>query len=425
MNIDEKYQLASKYYQKGNLQQAADMLIKTIEVKPDNVEALLHLAAICSELNNYDLAMSCIDNAIEIKNKSKMCKNPVEIDQNSASLKETVSLCMIVKNEEKNLSKFLFYVKPIVHEIIMVDTGSTDRTKKIAQAFGAKLFDFNWTNDFSEARNYSLSKAKGKWILVLDADELVSFADHETFKNLLEKSTLQSMAFSFAIRNYVDDIATSGWRPNDGQYFKEEAAKGSVTDEIVRLFPNNQYIRFENPVHERIEPSLIKMGIKIKKSNVIIHHYGYLDSEKQQGKSEYYYDLGRIRLKERGTQHVPALYELALEASNLKKYEEALEYLRKVIDIAPNFAKANYHIGRIHCLLGKYEEAKFSYKKAIELDPNLTDASLMYAVCEIHTGNAKTAIHILEELLQKNPADTRVLTVLAEAHSVKRKKFEE
>jgi O-antigen biosynthesis protein len=425
MNIDERYHLAFKYYQEGYLQKAADILIESYAVKPDNVEALLYLAAICSELNNYDLAMSCIDNAIEIKNKSQIYKNALETDPDSASLRETISLCMIVKNEEKNLSKFLFYIKPIVHEIIIVDTGSTDRTKKIAQAFGAKVFDFNWTNDFSEARNYSLSKAGGKWILVLDADELISFKDHDTFKNLPEKSPSHSIAFLFEIRNYVTDVAISGWRPNDGNYLKEETSKGCVTDKIVRLFPNNQYIRFVNPVHERIEPSLMKMGIKIRESNVIIHHYGYLDTEKQRGKSQYYYDLGRIRLEERGTQDVPALYELALEASNLKKYEEALEYLRKVIDVAPNFVKANYHMGRIYYLLGKYEDAKVLYKKAVDFDPNLTDASLMHAVCEIYTGNAETAIHILEELLQKTPADPRVILALAEAHSAEGKKLKE
>ena len=93
---------------------------------------------------------------------------------------------MIVKNEEPNLAKCLMSVKPVVDEIIVVDTGSTDKTKAIASALGAKVFDFSWTNDFSKARNYSLSKASGDWILVLDADEIVSPLDHDKLKKLIK-----------------------------------------------------------------------------------------------------------------------------------------------------------------------------------------------------------------------------------------------
>ncbi len=71
-------------------------------------------------------------------------------------------------------------VKPLVDEMIVVDTGSTDRTKKIARAFGAKVYDFAWTDSFSDARNFSLSKASGEWILVLDADEVISPSDYES-----------------------------------------------------------------------------------------------------------------------------------------------------------------------------------------------------------------------------------------------------
>ena len=79
---------------------------------------------------------------------------------------------MIVKNEEETLPRCLVSVKPVVDEMIVVDTGSTDRTKEIARVFGAKVFDYEWADDFSGARNFSLSKAKGNWILILDADEV-------------------------------------------------------------------------------------------------------------------------------------------------------------------------------------------------------------------------------------------------------------
>jgi len=83
----------------------------------------------------------------------------------------TISLCMIVKNEENCLEKCLGSLKGLVDEMIVVDTGSTDRTKEISNAFGAKVYDFKWTGDFSEARNFSFSKATCDYIYSADADE--------------------------------------------------------------------------------------------------------------------------------------------------------------------------------------------------------------------------------------------------------------
>src|SRR5205823_5094968 len=82
-----------------------------------------------------------------------------------------VSLCMIVKNEEENLAACLQSVQGLVKEMIIVDTGSTDRTKEIAASFGAKVYDFTWIDNFAAARNESLRHATGRWIFWLDADE--------------------------------------------------------------------------------------------------------------------------------------------------------------------------------------------------------------------------------------------------------------
>ena len=78
----------------------------------------------------------------------------------------SLSLCMIVKDEEKNLGRCLESIKDIVDEIIIVDTGSTDNTIKIAEKYGAKIFHYKWDNSFANARNYSLSKASKDWILL-------------------------------------------------------------------------------------------------------------------------------------------------------------------------------------------------------------------------------------------------------------------
>jgi len=88
-----------------------------------------------------------------------------------------LSQCMIVKNEEKNIEKALGWAKGIAFEQIVVDTGSTDRTVEIAEKLGAKIFHFEWINDFSAAKNFAIEQASGNWIAFLDADEYLSVKD--------------------------------------------------------------------------------------------------------------------------------------------------------------------------------------------------------------------------------------------------------
>lgn len=99
-----------------------------------------------------------------------------------------ISLCMIVKNEEEVLARCLNSVKDIVDEIIIVDTGSTDKTKEIAKHYTNNIFDFEWIDDFATARNFSFSKASKKYIMWLDADDIILEEDKTKFLNL--KKTL-------------------------------------------------------------------------------------------------------------------------------------------------------------------------------------------------------------------------------------------
>lgn len=96
----------------------------------------------------------------------------------------SISLCMIVKNEEKNIERCLSSVKDLVDEIIIVDTGSTDQTKTIVSKFTDKIFDFEWIDDFSAARNFSFSKATMDYILWLDADDVILPTDQQKFLQL-------------------------------------------------------------------------------------------------------------------------------------------------------------------------------------------------------------------------------------------------
>ncbi len=98
-----------------------------------------------------------------------------------------LSQCMIVKNEEKNIRRALSWAKEIAFEQIVVDTGSTDRTVEIAEEMGAKVYHFQWINDFSAAKNCAISHAKGNWIAFLDADEYFTGEDDTCSGGTYEK----------------------------------------------------------------------------------------------------------------------------------------------------------------------------------------------------------------------------------------------
>src|SRR3989338_7273874 len=136
---------------------------------------------------------------------------------------QTISLCMIVKNEDKFLEQCINSVKNIADEIIIVDTGSTDKTKGIAKKFGAKIIDFKWDDDFSAARNESIKHATKDWILVLDADEIMEEKDLAEIKAAIE-SAEDIAGFSLEQRSYINE-------------FFEGAVKNNSALELVKKYP--------------------------------------------------------------------------------------------------------------------------------------------------------------------------------------------
>jgi glycosyltransferase involved in cell wall biosynthesis len=334
---------------------------------------------------------------------------------------------MIVKNEEKNIGRALSSVKPVVDEMIVVDTGSTDGTREIARSLGAKVYDHRWKDDFSDARNFALSKATGKWALILDADEVISPLDHKELKGLIAAAGTtgrnnRPVAYTFTTRNYVNEFNVSGWTANDGLYPEEEAGTGWFPGDKVRLFPVDERIHFENAVHERIEPSLLNAGIGIRKCNIPVHHYGMLNKEEVAEKNSYYYNLGKSRIAEKGGRDLAALYDLAVQASGIGKHEEALGYLNEVIAARPDFSKAFASMGNIYYNLRRYEDALSAYGKAIDSGHKSRDTFLMYATCKVLTGNAESVISLLEGMLKNNDEHPRVLLLLAESYFCAKRK---
>lgn len=177
-----------------------------------------------------------------------------------------ISLCMIVKNEEKNLEHCLSSVKGCVDEIIIVDTGSTDQTLKIAEQYNAKIFFYKWNDNFAEARNFAIRQANSEWILYLDADEYINPNSLLNLKHI--SKTKINKAYYCRILNINEETN----RPSIMLY--------------PRLFPNIKNIKFIGAVHEQIESSLIEFKIPIVKSNIEIIHTGYnLSLEEQKKKA--------------------------------------------------------------------------------------------------------------------------------------------
>ena len=102
-----------------------------------------------------------------------------------------ISACVIVKNEEKNLPRWLESMRRIADEIVVVDTGSTDRTVDLAKAAGARVFSFAWIDDFAAAKNFALEKATGDWVVFPDADEYFTAADSSKVREWIRRRSAQ------------------------------------------------------------------------------------------------------------------------------------------------------------------------------------------------------------------------------------------
>ena len=326
-----------------------------------------------------------------------------------------ISLCMITKDEERFLARCLSSVQPIVDEIIVVDTGSVDRTREIAGLFNAKVFDFEWTDDYSAARNLSLSKASGDWIFSLDADEVISERDHRLFKSLIANSEPGFSAYSFVTRNYTNDTNHVGWIANDGHYKCEEAGCGWVPTDKVRLFPYHTKIQYEYAVHEMVEPSLHREDVEIRESRIPIHHYGPLLRNKKDLKMRAYYRIGRKKLHTSG-ENVVSLYELAIQAAILGETAEAIVLWEKFIALKSDMPEAFVHLATAYFQDNNYHSALQASKKALELAPEMKEALYNYSLCEFIIGDIGEAIAYLEYLLDSSPEFLPARFLLAAAH---------
>ncbi len=224
-----------------------------------------------------------------------------------------ISLCMIVKNEEQLLPSCLNSVKDLVDEIIVVDTGSTDKTIEIAKSFGAKIFFFEWVNDFAAARTESLKYATKEWILVLDADELIDEQGKSQIRELLKNaSTKNHVGFGIISRHYTNDITHGGWQrmqniihANISEDHLLTNFNGYYDDKWkTRIFLNDKHIFYQGKIHEDVNPSIIAWDkIETPKiilnTPIIIHHFHFVKNQDFiQEKQKRYFELTKEEIRQ-------------------------------------------------------------------------------------------------------------------------------
>ncbi|MDR2357356.1 MAG: glycosyltransferase family 2 protein [Oscillospiraceae bacterium] len=169
-----------------------------------------------------------------------------------------LSQCMIVKNEERNIERALSWAKEIAFERIVVDTGSTDRTVEIAESMGAKVFHFEWIDDFAAAKNYAIEKARGNWIAFLDADEYFTEENAKKVIPLIDEIKRRADIICCELANLDDD----------GNPFAVAMQN--------RIFRNTPGIRYIGAIHEALTYAPEQLYTT---NSISILHTGYTSSE--------------------------------------------------------------------------------------------------------------------------------------------------
>lgn len=231
--------------------------------------------------------------------------------------KPTVSLTMIVRNEEKNLADCLRPIADLFDEIIVVDTGSTERTKEIALQAGAKVFDFPWVDSFAAARNESLRHATGQWIFWMDADDRIDEDNCRKLRELFARLPHGQMVC------YDMKVACVP---------QEEGDSPMVVDH-VRLFPNHPSIRWQYRVHEQILGAVRSQGGTVEFTDIVIRHVGYCDKVVHKRKGE-----RNLRLLQMDNEVHPddpyILFNLGSALQEFGRLDESIQMCRRSLELS-------------------------------------------------------------------------------------------
>ncbi|MEA2459308.1 MAG: hypothetical protein QOC95_2280 [Thermoleophilaceae bacterium] len=315
-----------------------------------------------------------------------------------------LSLCMIVKDEEEMLPRSLAAAKPAVHEIIVVDTGSTDRSVEIAESFGATVLHHEWTGSFSDARNVSLEAATGDWIIYLDADEVLVEQDAPRLRALTGRVWRE--AFSLVETNYTGDM-------EDGT---------ALTHNALRMFRNRPEYRFKGRLHEQMAYALPGfLQERIEYTQLRIEHYGYLGVVRDaKDKSRRNLELLEQQVAD-GMDSAFQSFNLGSEYLALAEHKTAVDHFAKAWKMlegdpgrtgypyVPTLANRAVTALRE---FGDLDAADARANEALELFPGFTDLVFQQAWIERARGDDDAARALFRRCLEMGDAPSKYSSVV-------------
>jgi len=327
----------------------------------------------------------------------------------------TVSLLMIVKNEEDILPECLRAMKPLMDEIVILDTGSTDRTPEIARESGAQVRFYEWQDDFAAARNESLKHARCDWVLILDADEVVSTRDFPFLAAIMACGDYDAIELVQA--TYVQSTHMLNLIPVRDELEEARGCPGYVPSPLVRAWRRDAGYYFEHRVHETANGSVIRSRGRIASLPVLIHHYGKLVSEKRlDQKAQLYLKLGQLKISD-DPEDAKAAAELGRQLKDLGHYDEALDAFRKSLALSPYLVMGVEGLVEMAFIKGTYREAAEALA-SLERDriSFSDDLAVNFAALQLKHGNVGQAAERLEGVLNANTDKPLAWLHLAKAY---------
>ena len=358
---------------------------------------------------NYDKAVEIMKSAVVIaenyndieptmfKNeKVEIANNLIKTWEETKNTAVKISACVIVKNEEENIEQWLANTAIYADEQIVVDTGSNDKTIEIIEKSSAQLYHFKWNNNFAEAKNYAISKAKGDWIVFLDADECFS---KETVNNVRE----------IIIREHKNIETVDAILCTIINIDQDQGGKEIHRFINLRLFRNVDYLKFHGKIHEAIGNSKRELHILIEKEQLQIIHTGYSKSivdKKVRRNLELL--LEDIEKNGEGVQHYRYLSDCYHALGN---HEQAIKYAK--LHINSNATSVGNESDIYRNLINSMvivkvdtKEVEVYLKKALALFPNMPDFYAYYAANLFRENRQLEAKPYLEKALQLNEVKT-------------------
>lgn len=295
-----------------------------------------------------------------------------------------LSACLIVKNEALTIRKCLDSLQGVADEVIVVDTGCTDETVDIAKSYGARVFTYEWDNNFANARNESLKYANGDFVLVIDADEYLDSEQRKGLRDFLSNTEAEGILTS--IQNYIGSISRMD---------------KSTPVAAMRIFRRGHW--FTGAIHEQILNSVMATGKPIEKFDLTFHHLGYLhEFVVGRNKSERNMKLLEAELSKNPDDFFQSS-NIVAEYMRSGDYAKCAELAKQCFEQYKQNPVASTHLVArvitylIHALLqnGQAGEAEKYAREGIKLFPMLPDIRRGYALVLLAQDRAQEALGVL------------------------------